>query len=694
MRTLTENGRYTIIYLICAEYKKAVKHMNKSYEIKIKENSVELLRGSSLSLPTAVRLNGNKLSLALCAQGEDFAVYKNGKNELRFEFFADCVKVAFSCSFDAPTPIESFSLFSGGVDLAGFDRAFTVQPRNNAGKNMDYFNHLPDASANGYYMPALLNLLIGSAKSWVGFGLLDLPDSKLYRMEEDHSILVEAPGGNKVASAYVAPEMLITFAKDEWDGISVFREKLIEFNRYTPTRPKYSEVPAWWKDPFMCTYGDQLLEDRVGQGIDDNWVSEFVDIAERDYGIEHMNLIIDDSWQLPHAFDAANDTKRFPDMRDFCERMHQRGHHVILWCTPMFDKITNGFETRAQKHGVLSEFLHTLPYFNDFPGCYAVDYTADNARAFLREICEILFGAGEGQWNADGVKLDFMGRLRDPAETKTYAHPERGVGIKELYAFYEMFAEEARRVKPDVILDCTTGDPRFENFITHNRLHDTHCGVEEKEIRAKLAALACPDMLIDSDGALMYSEWMRNHYVSAAVYSVPSYYYIKKLHDFASFNGIRLYTEEEAAQKQLLPREKKAFGTLFSMAKLRPDGHAVMDDFGAWRIVDHNGETVAVSQRGDTVIYYPTKDNPTGYIFTFRNETQILPLYGHKLSGLTPTAEKDQLLVDYARDRFIVRLAPGVLYTFQGEDDAGSIDRIFAGEKTGDAVETEMNYVN
>ncbi len=668
--------------------------MSKIYGMQIKSNAVELTHGGLLSVPASVWLNGSKIDLALAEQGEGYAVYKSGRSTLRFDFFDDCIKAAFSCSFDAPTAIEAFSLFADGVQLEGFDRAFATQPRNNAGKNMDYFNHMPDASSNGYFSPALLNITIGSSRTWVGFGLLDLPDSKLYRMEEDRSILVEAPGGNKIVENYVAPEMLITFPQDEWDAVTVFRNKLIEFDRYTPSKPKFSQIPDWWKNPFMCTYGDQLLEDRVGQGIDDAWVCDFVDTVERDYGIEHMNLIIDDSWQLPHAFDAVNDKKRFPDMRDFCERMHKRGHRVILWCTPMFDKTTNGFVTRSQKLDVLSEYLHTLPYFDAFPGCYAVDYTADNARQFLREICEVLFGAGEGQWNADGVKLDFMGRLRDPAETKTYAHPERGVGIKELYAFYKMFSEEARRVKRDVLIDCTTGDPRFENFITHNRLHDTHSGVEEKEIRARLAALACPDLPIDSDGALMYSDWMRNHYISAALYAVPSFYYAKKLHDFGIFNGRQPYTQEEAVHKALLPREKKWYGTLFSLAKHRPDGRAVMDDFGNWRIVDENGKTVAMTQRGDTVIYYPTKDHPTGYIFTLRDEAQLLPLYGHKLSALVPAAECDQLLVDYARDRVLVRLAPGVLYTFKAEDDGTSIDRIFAGEAAAAEAESEMNYVN
>ncbi|HBN82969.1 MAG TPA: hypothetical protein DDZ89_03930, partial [Clostridiales bacterium] len=333
------------------------------------------------------------------------------------------------------------------------------------------------------------------------------------------------------------------------DAITIFRNKLMELGLYTPGKCKFSEIPIWWKNPFVCTYGDQMLERRVGQLINEKWVTEQVELAEKEWGMENINLIIDDSWQLPHAFEPIVDQNRFPDFRGFIDRLHQRGHHVILWQTPLFDKITNGFVTRAQRLGVLSDYEYTGPYFKNFPGCFAIDYTADNARQFLQEIVEILFGDKEGQYNADGIKLDFMGLLRDPAVTRSYAHPEKGIGMKELLLFYEMFHEEAKKVKPDVLIDCTVGDPRFEHVLDFNRLHDTHCGVIEKEIRAKIASLGCPDLPIDSDGALMYTHWLKSHYISAALYSVPSIYYIKQFHDFAKYPNGEYIRNEDSRQE-------------------------------------------------------------------------------------------------------------------------------------------------
>ena len=92
-------------------------------------------------------------------------------------------------------------------------------------------------------------------------------------------------------------------------------------------------------------------------------------------------------------------------------------------------------------------------------------------------------------------------------------------------------------------------------------------------------------------------------------------------------------------------------------------------------------------------MYYPTDKNDTGYIFTWQDETIILPLYGRRFSMLEPSCDCKNILVDYARDRVILHLEPGKLYTFKNYDDGLSIDRIFLSSDI-QGVESEMNYVN
>ena len=246
---------------------------------------------------------------------------------------------------------------------------------------------------------------------------------------------VESCGGNKKfkkGETYTLPQVIMTFPKDEFQAVSLFRQKLIEHGKYTSKKPGFSELPSWWKNPFVCTYGDQMLENKVGPYIDENWVTELVDIAEKEWGLQNINLIIDDSWQHYFSFEPKAEESRFPDMRRFIDAMHDRGHHVLLWNTPMFENVGNGFKTRAQKLDMISSWRYADEkdsgfgaYLNDLaPESYAFDYTHDNARQFIKEICEVMFGSGEGQYNADGIKLDFMACLRNPAKTTSYSHTE------------------------------------------------------------------------------------------------------------------------------------------------------------------------------------------------------------------------------------------------------------------------------
>lgn len=676
-----------------------------AYDIKKDKVHIYLNEKPFLTLPASVSVNDRISGLLLEEESSNSAVFVSANEKMVFEFKDDSILVSYSMTVGEDTPIFKAKMFKAhhaAIELEQFDRAFTPQPRNNAWKNMDYFNHLPDISLNGYFIPPTFNFSIGNRDAWVSFGLLDIPDTSFCKMDEDHSFLVESCGGNKVISAgetYTMPQVIITFPQDEFQAVSLFRQKLIEHGKYAPKKPKFSQLPSWWKNPFVCTYGDQMLEHKVGPLIDEKWVEEFVALAENEWGLRHINLIIDDSWQHYFSFEPKAEESRFPDMRKFIDRMHDRGHHVILWNTPMFENIGNGFVTRAQKLGLISKWRYADDKNSGFgaylnalaPESYAIDYTADHARQFIKEVCEVLFGSGEGQYNADGVKLDFMACLRNPANTTCYSHPERGIGATELMHFYRMFREEAKKIKPDVILDATVGDPRFEEFIDFNRMHDTHCGTIEKEIRANLSLLACPDLPIDSDGALMFAGWLKTHYISAAMYSVPSLYYMKKFHDFAATQEGE-YKYKNSIKSELSIEEKHQLGVLLSMVKYRPDGVACLDSFGNWILKD--GDSInAISQKAETVVYYPTEPNDTGYIFTWQDETVILPLHGRKFSQLEPAADCKNMLVDYARDRVILHLEPGKLYTFKNRDDGSGIDRVFR-NRTATDVEAEMDYVN
>ena len=153
-----------------------------------------------------------------------------------------------------------------------------------------------------------------------------------------------------------------------------------------------------------------------------------------------------------------------------------------------------------------------------------------------------------------------------------------------------------------------------------------------------------------------------------------------------------MYRYKNSIKSELSIEEKHQLGTLLSMTQYRPDGVPCLDSFGNWSLKD--GETInAISQKGETVVYYPTAKNDTGYIFTWQDETIILPLHGRKFAQLEPAADCKNMLIDYARDRVILHLEPGKLYTFKNVDDGSGINRIFQ-RKNSTEVEADMNYVN
>jgi len=633
------------------------------------------------SIPAAVTVNNTVYAPALQSDDGSILRFADDTAELIFTLRDDAIEVDFSLSVQDALPIHEVYCFkdaAGGLRIAGFDRAFTPQPRRNQGHNMDFYKNLPDCSMNGYFYPPITNFSIGNTQGWVSFGLLDLPDSYRYRLCEDHSILTESCGGNKVIPAggtYRMPKMLITFPADEWDGIALFRRKLEAYGRFTPSKKPLSELPAWWRDPLVCTYGDELSTlllddvDMIDPRFNADWVRMLVDTAEKDWGIRHMNIVLDAFWQLHFALDPQVDTARFGNMRDFTDEMHRRGHHVIAWITPTFDNTANGFTTRSQKLDVLS---NTAIDPLGVPGSYIIDMTSDNISEYYKQVCQVLFGDGDGEYNFDGVKLDYVALLRDPAIHGSYRHPERGLGIREMKLFLEVFYEAVKSVKPDALVNFSSTDPRFEHLFDMNRLHDTHAGTIEKELRARVASTACPDLLIDSDGALMLTDWAKHHYIGAAIYSTPSNYYTLTYHD-----------------RKLNDRDVHPMGTLLGLSSHRPDGHPVMDDFGSWRLVEDDGTVNAMSIGGHTVVYYPWKKSKTGYLFTWRNETVILPLCGRKFGRLSEPVEGYQ--VDYARDRVIIRLQPGKLYTFESIDEGNCISALFAGKT---AAEEAVEYSN
>lgn len=647
------------------EYMAEYIHGNNRLKI-YNRNGVEML-----SLPLSLKIETDKgcqyTKFSDIIISETQIVLSNGMGRLQLDFLEDSIILSFGMETKSDFAVKKTEYFlddSGGMDLSNMDRAFSPAPKKNNFNNNSYFDALPNLDLSGYFSPPPLNFTIGNKDGLVSFGLLDIPNSYSYKITEDFSILADAPGGKIITysgECYTAPRLIITFPKDEFSGIRLFREKLIQFGLL---KSSVREKQAWWNNPILCTYGDELIDlglnddEMTDERFNLDWVKSLLEEAQDRTGIKHFNIIIDAFWQEKFALDPILDKKRFGDMRQFVDECHKKGHRVILWCTPLFDSIINGYKTRSQRLNVLAP-----DKIDGLDGCYAIDYTADNIEQYVREILEVFLGDKEGQLNADGLKTDFLGTLRDPLKGGTYQNAKKGVGMRELLIFNELFYKNAKNIKPDCMISGSVGDPRFEHTVDINRLHDIHCGNNEREMRARISCSANPELKIDSDGAIMLESWAETAYICAVLYATPSLYYVRRFHDKKSFSRDKM----------------KALGSLLTLSTVKPQGEIIFVSYGNWLIKDDK-KVKGLTIEGKTIVFFP-HDHLPGYIFSWKNENVDIPLYGHRIAEISPPVH--YISQDFARDYATIRVKSGVLYEIKCDDRVTGIETLFKNKNIG-----------
>lgn len=620
----------------------------KNYIFEYSEDSNEVILynsegGRYLKMPASVLFTESNEEIQTAApaysfDGNSFTVSAEslcdrfGRLSLSFLLNEDSIEVSFTAEAKEDIYVQQTELFRSGLKgmyMVDCIKYFTPAPRNNFGVNRAFENVFCDCTMNAYFAPPPLNFCVGNRNGWIAFGLLDLPDSYEYKMTSRLGILVENRGGKlltKKGDTYKAPRLLITFPQTEWESISLFREELGKRNLLPEKR---REIPQWWKRPLLVTYGDQMMDLQYNWytaddwGCDEfttDWLRMWLERAEKILGENDFTIVIDAFWQHEFSAEAKVDAERFSDLRKFIDECHERGHKVLLWSAPLIDNPSNGFETLAQRMGVLSPDMLTRGIVN---GKHYVDFTSDNIGKYFDELSRLFFSDDADALNCDGLKMDFLANLRNPDSDVHYQTPENGIGIKEMYRFYDEFRKTAVKVKSDVLLNGSGCDPRFENVMAMNRLHDIQNVYEERELRARASALACPNLLIDSDGAIMLTDWVKETYIKATVYSTPSLYYVNKFHD-----GIRLPDDEMLALKDLLALSSK-----------KTDGTPFYNENGDWELIDGDGNITAHTFGGDSLYVYDGKGELS--VFSWNDGKLSIPMKGYEFVNMPENCSYD-----------------------------------------------------
>lgn len=318
-------------------------------------------------------------------------------------------------------------------------------------------------------------------------------------------LVVRYEGETAVSGTYELPQVQMIFGKDEY-------ELLGEFSKIeripAPAKPQYD----WWTQPIFCGWGAQsALSADYGKPAPmlayQKFYEDFTDSLD-EKNINPGIIVIDDKWQGSYGLNDVN-TERWPDMKAFIKRMHDKGRKVLLWLKAWDPEgVDPALCVRDHKGNAL-----------------AIDPTNPDYYALFESACRNMLSP-EGL-DADGFKIDFTARI------PTCAGCQRGndhFGLELMRDYLAMVHDSAKVIKEDALIMCHCPHPYLADKLDMIRLNDVNTSrpVNDQMIhRAKVAHAALPDRLVDTDNWPMPSKQAWLDYVKIQPdLGVPSLYYL------------------------------------------------------------------------------------------------------------------------------------------------------------------------
>jgi hypothetical protein len=460
----------------------------------------------------------------------------------------------------------------GGFDTANWDQYFSPEPD-------DYFKSNPtvdiraDRDQQWTFTPAPLNLSFKTKAGWFSIGLAELPDASIYAFK-NNAIWLDFPW-NKIQiqnnQLYRFPSLIFTFNNSPWEAVGDYSGYSSTNNKLAAT--KENKQPGWWRRPLVSTWGEQRVQQITYDHPNFNsaWVKNYVAQQQQALDSLKFNLIIENKWAAADGDPAPSD--RFHDLRNLIDWCHEQGIKVILFW-------------KAWKVEASSLPIRMGIFDREY-----VDATHPLFENYVDSCCQVLFGDGQDQLNADGLKIDQLFLTRDHGKAN-YANSNIGIGFREAYYYLHTFYRATKKYKPDALIMSSAIDPHFADVQDMVRINDDWDNKTVREKRARIITPAMPGMLINGDAADLSSSIAIYHYVTSAVYGVPSIQYLTRFHDTL------IATE---TKNQIL--------NLLKLYRLKSQGKLKFVDYGNWQIVNNNDEVVAESiPSGKGFLVFEDKD--------------------------------------------------------------------------------------
>lgn len=324
---------------------------------------------------------------------------------------------------------------------------------------------------------------------WLSFGVECRPGENTFTEYGYHGNLeafhlsLNYEGHTTVNGAYQLPALAFDFAPDEYAAIEAHVSALRQ-QRFVATRQNRKK-PAWWYSPIFCGWGPQCYLAAVEKGRAPDYARQehyekflqTLDAQQIDPGV----IVLDDKWQATYG-DNTVDVEKWHDVSGFIAHQHARGRKVLLWLKAWDCEGVPPNECITNAGGQPIAFDPTNPAYEL------------RLRASVRRML-----SADG-YNADGFKIDFTARI--PSGYGLNLYDENVWGLELMRKYLSILHTEAKQVKPDALIMAHTPHPYLADTLDMIRLNDINIGRDINRAmrhRAKVARIACPDAIIDTD---------------------------------------------------------------------------------------------------------------------------------------------------------------------------------------------------
>ncbi len=357
-----------------------------------------------------------------------------------------------------------------------------------AGSKIDLMGVPLPAKGDWFFTPPPFCYAARVPGGWLALGVEARPGDNTFTEYRYHGSLgafylsLSYEGYTQVDGRYTLPAIGFDFAGDEYAALAAHVSAL-QAAGYAPV-PEPRDAPAWWRTPIYCGWGSQCYLAAVDGARAPDYARQehyehFLSALEQ-HDLSPGIVVLDDKWQATYGENRVDEAK-WHDLRGFIDQQHAKGRRVLLWLKAWDCEGIPAEECVTHPGGKPVAFDPTHPAFE---------------RRFRAAIRHMLSTEG---YDADGFKIDFTARV--PSGPGLSIHEEVW-GLELMKRYLSVLYSEAKQVKPDALIMSHTAHPYLADVLDMIRLNDINMGTDVNRAmthRAKVASIACPAAIIDTD---------------------------------------------------------------------------------------------------------------------------------------------------------------------------------------------------